>query len=157
MANYKSLGYAIAELSRYTHLYLAEALNDLDLHGAGQTRIVSALAIKEEGISQEELARMLAIDKASVSRMIRPLLKNGMVERIPDPGDGRAYILKLSTKSRSRLPEIRHRAGRWTEILRQGLTDEDFDRLYSLLEVVQNNAREYIKGRSGEKEEKKSD
>ena len=47
-----------------------------------------------------------AMDKASVSRQVQHLLDLGLVDRSPDPEDGRATLLSLSDEGRRRLSDV---------------------------------------------------
>lgn len=146
MANYKSLGHKISIIHRYTEIYLTEALKDFNLHGSGQTRIVMTLANLEEGISQDELARILLVDKATISRMIRPMINNGVIERKTNPSDKRAYIINLTEKTRMDVPRIRKITRKWTKILGQDLSSDELEGLFDTLDTLMNNAGAYIKG-----------
>ena len=53
----------------------------------------------------------LGIDKGAVSRQIQHLVDLGLLERAPDPADGRAALLSLSEDARARLERVRH--DRW--------------------------------------------
>ena len=47
-----------------------------------------------------------AMDKASVSRQVQHLLDLGLVDRTPDPEDGRATLLSVSDDGRRRLQDV---------------------------------------------------
>jgi DNA-binding MarR family transcriptional regulator len=55
-----------------------------------------------------DLADMFALDKGSVSRLVHQLLELGLIERTPDPADGRASILAVTDAAVRRLAEVRH-------------------------------------------------
>ena len=48
----------------------------------------------------------LGIDKGAVSRQIQHLVDLGLVERAPDPADGRALLLSLTDDARARLARV---------------------------------------------------
>jgi DNA-binding MarR family transcriptional regulator len=54
-----------------------------------------------------DLADMFALDKGSVSRVVHQLLELGLIERSPDPADGRASILSATDTAVRRLVEVR--------------------------------------------------
>lgn len=141
MKERKSIGHSVALLHRITHVYFAETFVDLNLHGPGQIRMLLELSKYPAGISQEELARELMVDKASISRMIRPLIKNRMIDRSLNPEDRRAYVLTLSGTMTAKLPEIRRRVARWTELQSAGLSEEDIARFFELMDKITANAR----------------
>lgn len=47
-----------------------------------------------------------AMDKAAVSRQVQHLLDLGLVDRTPDPEDGRATLLSVSDDGRRRLQDV---------------------------------------------------
>lgn len=53
-----------------------------------------------------DLADMFALDKGAVSRIVHQLLELGLIERAPDPQDGRASILSVTAKAEQRLAAI---------------------------------------------------
>lgn len=53
-----------------------------------------------------ELAEMFAMDKGTVSRVVHQLLQLGLVQRTPDPEDGRASILSVTKDATARLEQM---------------------------------------------------
>jgi|GEM_PF-4580689 len=147
----KSIGKKIASINTHTQIYFMRALSDLKIQGPGQMRIVLTLAKKSEGITQEELARELSVDKGSISRMIHPLIINGVITRKKNSKDKRAYTLTLSKNTAEILPEIEKRKKKWTEIPTDRFTIEEFELLFSFMERMENNARIFIKEQNNEK------
>lgn len=146
MDNFRSLGRKVSILHRYSRIYLAQALKEFNLHGSGQAQIVLNLADAGEGISQEELACRLLVDKTTISRMVKPMIENGVVERRGNPKDKRAYILSLSEHTRSRLPEISNVTFLWTKVLETGMDEQEVDHLHRLLDAMTDNARIFLQG-----------
>src|ERR1700722_15719902 len=54
----------------------------------------------EKGARLSDLADRAMMTKQSVGEVVSDLEKRGYVERIPDPEDGRAKIIRLTTKGR---------------------------------------------------------
>lgn len=53
------------------------------------------------------LVERLALDKGAVSRHVQHLVDLGLVEREPDPADGRATILAATREARERVEAVR--------------------------------------------------
>jgi DNA-binding MarR family transcriptional regulator len=53
-----------------------------------------------------DLAELFALDKGSVSRVIHQLLELGLVERTPDPDDGRASIISVTDEATRRIAHM---------------------------------------------------
>jgi len=65
-----------------------------------------------------DLAEVFALDKGSVSRLVHQLLELGLVERSPDPADGRASILSVTDEAVRRLAAVsEHRREHFDERL----------------------------------------
>lgn len=62
------------------------------------------------GINQGALAGLLEVEAITAGRMIDRLEKLGMVERRPDPGDRRAWLLHLTSRADPILTDLRKRA-----------------------------------------------
>lgn len=147
MVNNKSLAKEISIINKFTQIYHCETLKEYGINGSGQLGIVFQLFTNPEGLCQEDIARNLILDKASVSRMVKPLLKNSIIDREINPNDKRAYILKLNSKMLPLIPEIREKVLNWTDILCKGMSPEDREKLSELLEVLNKNGSHYIKGK----------
>jgi DNA-binding MarR family transcriptional regulator len=64
--------------------------------------------LEERGPSRSStVVDELGIDKGAVSRQITHLVELGLLERTPDPHDGRAVLLSLSDDAAARLARVR--------------------------------------------------
>lgn len=117
---------------------------DIPGAGYGQIPILMGLSV-HEGISQDELARHIQVDRTTLNRTIRPLIKNGYVESRPNPDDRRANIVTLTTRGEEIVPEIRESLIRWNRILLQNFTEEEREQFNSLLIKAAGNIQEYYK------------
>jgi DNA-binding MarR family transcriptional regulator len=53
-----------------------------------------------------DLAELFSMDKGTVSRVVHQLLELGLVERSPDPDDGRASIISVTEEAERRLAHM---------------------------------------------------
>jgi len=107
-----------------------------DLDAAGYAVLASVLELGESrpaGVRAAELAEAVGLHKSTMSRNITVLENLGLLERVPDPSDARARLLRLTPTGRTQVQ--RSRAGR-----RQRLADEmagwsraDLEQLAALL------------------------
>lgn len=63
--------------------------------------------VRREGITLSALADALAADKGQISRTVRELEQLGLVQRTPDPDDGRSSLLSPTALGNERLAEAR--------------------------------------------------
>lgn len=91
------------------------------LHSLDRAAYVVLRTIHDEGkVRAATVAANLLLDKTTISRHIAALEDRGLIERLPDPTDGRASLLKLSAKGKRKLDS--HRQWRWA-ILEEHLDD----------------------------------
>jgi DNA-binding MarR family transcriptional regulator len=84
----------------------AQALHP-DLHAGGYAVL---LCVAEHGTPRaKDLAEILDVDKAVVSRQVAHLEALGLVARTSDPADGRAQLVALTDDGRARLDALRAR------------------------------------------------
>lgn len=84
----------------------------------------------ESPVRLSELAETVELDLSTVSRQMRDLVAMGLVDKVPDPDDGRASLLSLSDRGRAVLgavSEARRQAlaeviDEWTDEERIALT-----------------------------------
>ena len=56
--------------------------------------------LEEDGLRMGEIARRARLSKQTMTTMVRLCERDGLVERRPDPGDGRATRVHLTDKAR---------------------------------------------------------
>src|SRR5690606_593556 len=71
-------------------------------------------------ITLSALTEQLMTDKGQMSRTVRELGERGLIDRAPDPSDGRALTLSLSEFGRQRLDQVR---GTQDSLLRDAMSD----------------------------------
>ncbi len=96
-----------------------------------------------EGTRLSDLAAMRGFDTSTMSRRVSHLCETGLLERSPDPQDGRAQLLHVSDEGRRALAEERARRVRLiTESLGEWTPDDksELARLLSRLNDSLENA-----------------
>lgn len=103
-----------------------------------QARLAQRIA--EDGTRLTELADRAGVTKQTASLLVAALEREGLVERVPDPEDGRARLIRLSARGR----EAAQRAmevvigveSEWTAHLGPELTERLREALVRLSEVT---------------------
>lgn len=84
------------------------------------------------------IAEAMELDKGAMSRGVQHLIDLGLVDRTPDPDDGRATLLSVSPEGRTRLADMAvHRRKRLDERL-SGWSDDELTAFVS--ELTRYNA-----------------
>lgn len=92
---------------------------------AAQRAHLYVLASKPKGLTQAELAAILRISEASLSRRIKLSIEEGLVSRHPFCGDGRANLIRLEPKGLDALNASDRVAREDRTRLLAGITDEE--------------------------------
>ena len=111
--------------------------------GMGVTRAQWKLLFRLErnpGLRQIELADMLDIEPITLSRIVDRLAEAGLVERVADPADRRAWRLHVTTKSRPLIEKLRGIANEMTAHAFEGVSPEHLKIAREVLERVRENA-----------------
>lgn len=98
------------------------------------------------GVSQEDLARYLQIDKGAVAKSVRDMVDKGYVERRRNPEDKRAYCLFPSEKAEHICREGKARFAEFEKEITKGLTDEEIEIFEVLLGRVTDNIVKMLGG-----------
>lgn len=119
-------------------------LADTGLSG-GQTPYLTAL-YRRPGLSQEEMAQELNVNKSSVARQLAMLEEKGYVERLPDPKDKRSLLIFPTEKAHAVHDRIFQCYGAWNTYLTQDFTEEEQEALSHLMARIARRAEMYVKG-----------
>ena len=92
----ESLGYLINRAARAFANRLATELRPFDV-GIGQWAVMLHLW-GNDGLTQAQLARRVAIEQPTMVRTIDRMERDGLVTRVPDPNDRRASRITLTPR-----------------------------------------------------------
>lgn len=59
-----------------------------------------------DGVAPSHLAERIGMTRGAITKLADRLIDRGMVVRRPDPSDGRAQVLALTARGRTRVPEL---------------------------------------------------
>ncbi|MGH2962817.1 MAG: MarR family transcriptional regulator [Solirubrobacterales bacterium] len=100
---------------------------------------VAALAtIERHGpLAPSELAERERIKRPSATRILSRLTAAGLIERVPDPADGRSAIVTISPPGRALVRRMRQRKTAYLARRMRDLAAEDVDALARAAEVLE--------------------
>ncbi len=103
-----------------------------------QSRLAQRIA--DEGSRLTELADRAQVTKQTASVLVAALEREGLVERVPDPSDGRARLIRLSARGREVATQAMHVVigveQEWTEHLGPELAGQLREGLLKLREIT---------------------
>jgi DNA-binding MarR family transcriptional regulator len=110
---------ALLRLSRQEIvLHVERGLRDLGAQPLHET-ISQPLHEHPAGLRITQLAQMAGVTKQSIAEMVNAMEAAGYIERVPDPRDGRARLVRLTRRGRAvndRTRElVREAEARWAE------------------------------------------
>jgi len=128
----------ISIISRCGQIYFDRELSPMKI-GSGQIRILRALDY-QDGISQERIRLLFHLDKGTVAKAVKPLIRGNYITREKDPDDNRAYKIHLTGKGRELVPFLNRAVRRWSDILTANFTDAEKKTVHDLLSRMSENA-----------------
>lgn len=94
----KSIGKLITYLSRCIQQELKNVVVPFDI-SVGEEPYYMALT-KQDGLTQDELTKLVKVDKAATARMVKSLEQKGYITRETDPKDKRNKKIHLTERGR---------------------------------------------------------
>lgn len=93
---------------------------------------------QEDGLSQAELSVRSQIDRTTMGGLIDRLEKEGLVKRLSDPDDRRAYRICLTARGKAMEEELSAIAERTQSRFTAALTEEEQETLKKLLQKLRS-------------------
>lgn len=126
-----------------TQLIEQRIRNDLRLRFATtlpRFDLMSQLERHPEGLRMNELSRRMMVTGGNVTGITDQLVKEGLVERVPQPADRRAYRVKLTRAGGKAFSEMAREHETWVVEQFAGLTKREHEDLLGLLAKVKQHA-----------------
>ncbi|MGU7781013.1 MarR family winged helix-turn-helix transcriptional regulator [Burkholderia sp. PU8-34] len=131
------IGYLIADVARqYGRIYDRRA-RQLGVTRA-QSRVIAYLTWKGE-MNQARLAEWLDITPISLTRLLDRMESCGWIERVANDDDRRAFVIRLTDKSREIFPQMLDVGDTVADDGLRGLSRDERDTLIRLLGRVRQN------------------
>ncbi len=109
------------------------------------TPVLQPLSVQPEGLRASELAAMAHMAKPSMGYLIDHLEQCGYVERLPDPTDGRAQLVRLTPRgwemTRTGRHLIRQMEDRWVALVGREQVEGLRQHLRTVLAALQHETR----------------
>jgi len=118
------IGKWISRLYKHHEQFINRELDIYNLkHNEGN--LLMYLYHNVDGINQETLTENLGVDKATISRAVKGLLKKGYLIRKKSAEDGRVYLIFLSEKAREIKPVVEKIYQEWFSLIMVDIPDEE--------------------------------
>ncbi len=93
------------------------------------------------GLTQEEVARELCLNKSTVTRALTHLETHGYILRKSNPDDKREILVYPTEAMLSILPAVRAIARDWNNGITEGIAKEDMAVFYAVLQQLERGAK----------------
>ena len=135
----------MTEIARCGAQYRADRLAPLGLKGCHASYLTEICA--HPGISQDQLAKRICINKSNVARQAAILEEKGFLTRLPSSTDKRIMELYPTQKTLDLLPQISGVLKCWENCITGDLTEEEKELLARTLAKMKTRATGYMDGR----------
>lgn len=123
-------------------MFRTEKLDNSEL-GACHHSYVLAIC-RNPGISGEELAELICVNKSNVARNLSYLEEHGYVRREQAKDDKRVTLCCPTDKMLEILPKVKEAIAQWNRSLTNDLTDEEVAVFTAVLDKMAKKAREMV-------------
>ena len=137
--DYLNVARCFGTLRRRSQAFVVEACQDLHLTLSEYILLIKLY--EHEGVSQEEMAGILYIDKAVVTRSIKNLEAKGFIYREKDNLDRRMKRLYITTFGRVHEDFLKDISRRWIDYLSEEMASQEIEALLKGFQKLADRAQ----------------
>lgn len=104
--------------------------------------ILATLERSENGLRMSALSEQLLVSNGNVTGIVERLVQDGLVERLPVPGDKRATLVRLTHKGEAVFAEMADVHERWVNDLLGSVAPENAQSLIDVLTKVRKRLQD---------------
>lgn len=136
-------------LTRSEGVYRTDRMDIPELKGWHHSYILAIC--NNPGLTQDELARHISVNKSNVARNLTHLEENGYVRREVCKNDRRITNVFPTEKMLKIFPKVKQITLDWNSYLAEDLTENEFEQFTYVLERLTQKAAIYMEGRDDAK------
>ena len=133
-------GTYISVLMRQLNLFFSHELSEVEIT-ASELMYLSQLYTRD-GLTQDEMATKISVDKAATTRTIQGMEKKGLVVRRSNEKDHRSKCVYLTDKAKQMEEHIREIQKKWSDYIMQDMTVSEAELFANQLKQMSVRARE---------------
>ena len=104
--------------------------------------LMAQLERHPEGLKMNELSRLMMVTGGNITAIVDQLAAEGLVERLAEPADRRAFRIRLTSAGERSFAEMARVHEEWVIELLGGLSRREHDELFKLLARLKTSAVE---------------
>ena len=106
--------------------------------GLTPTSVAALATIERHGpITPSEIAEIERVKRPTITRTLGCLEREGLIDRTPDPDDGRSAMVSVNAAGRERLRRLRGRKNAYLARRMRDLSDEEVETLERAAEILE--------------------
>ncbi len=90
----------------------------------------------EEGTPSTALGPKMGMEATSLSRILKTMEERGLIERKPNPEDGRGVLIHLTEFGKEKREYSRERVLTFNETVRKNISEEKISHFYEVAEMI---------------------
>ena len=90
----------------------------------------------EKGTPSTALGPKMGMEATSLSRILKTMEKRELIERHPNPDDGRGVIIKLTEFGREKRAYSKEKVLTFNETIKENISDEKLKHFYEVAETI---------------------
>ena len=90
----------------------------------------------DEGTPSTSLGPKMGMEATSLSRILKSMEERGLIERKPNPNDGRSVLIHLTEFGKEKREYSRDRVLIFNETIRKHLSKEKIDHFYEVAQLI---------------------
>ena len=120
-------------IERAAHRAMLEAIQEAGYPYMRMPHIALMAHMTADGLRITEFADLMQVTKSAASQLVTFLEAHGLVERVPDPSDGRASLVRATPAADAGFRAARHRYAEIEEEWKRTIGREGLARLAKML------------------------
>jgi DNA-binding MarR family transcriptional regulator len=106
--------------------------------GLTPTSVAALATIERHGpLTPSEIAEIERVKRPTITRTLACLDREGLIDRAPDPADGRSALVSVNAAGRERLRRLRSRKNAYLARRMRDLSDEEVETLERAAEILE--------------------
>jgi len=126
----------VQRLGQIGAAHLRREFESQELVGLRPAHALVLVPLLGGGRHASDLAESIGVTRQAIAQVVTGLEADGYVERVSDPGDGRAKLICLTAKGRAALRIMRTCAVELEQTWRDALGNDRLDQLRQLLQTI---------------------
>ncbi|MBJ6368720.1 MarR family winged helix-turn-helix transcriptional regulator [Snuella sedimenti] len=90
----------------------------------------------EKGTPSTALGPKMGMEATSLSRILKTMEKNGLIERQPNPEDGRSVLIHLTDFGRDKRDQSREKVLTFNDTVKSHISEEKLKHFYEVAELI---------------------